>query len=587
MFDKIIKNGNIIDGSGLSAYKADIGIVKERIVKIGDLGGKDSQLVIDADGKYVTPGFIDMHSHADMVILAYPQMDSMIRQGITTFVGCQCGHSIAPVGKLWEGSQAFYDLLYRVSDKLTPDMYNRDYYSPSEKIIPIIESEYGFSPTWQTMGEFLDEIDRHGLSGNIITLSGYNTLRLNAADPDYATKLTSDEKFVIKRKIREALESGAFGMSTGLDYKPGVFADTDELVEMASELKPYDGIYFSHWRKTGPRFGTPKKQKKIDGIKEALEIGLRNNLQVQISHLSTGFDVFPSNDPFMQIAAAERTLQVIEEYVKQGANANFDVIPNITGGTVIFPDLASIFRPWYTITNGVSLFVNNLKYSDYLNQIKEFILAGKFFNLNPVVTPDWDEWMTVISHANLNYVGKTIKQIGIDNHSPSIDQVFELLVEDPRTKIFMASHSMNFPAVKLYLHHPLACVGNDTFVFDLKSTMSYNEEFPNRKPNPNTYCGFIKFLTELGMPNFEDSIQKITGKPASILGLSDRGLIKEGNRADLLLINFEELKTNENLIEPRIYPLGIETVLVNGTIVLDNYKQTGALPGGTIRSYSR
>ncbi len=587
MYDILIKNATIIDGTGDDARMGDVAIVGQRIVKIGQIEHGEANRVIDADGKVITPGFIDMHSHSDTVILAYRKMESMLHQGITTFVGCQCGHSIAPVGQWWEGSQAFYDLQCKISDKLYPDMYADDYYVPSADAIKLIEQEWGFRPDWSTMGAFLDEVDRQGLSGNMIALSGYNTLRMNAADPDEAAVLTDEQKKLLKTQIREAMESGAFGMSTGLDYKPGYFADTHELADMAAELKPYHGIYFSHWRKTGPRVGTPKKQKKIDGIKEVLEIGLLNEIQVQISHISSGYDVFPAKDEYMQEAAAIRTLQVVDEYLKRGVQGYMDVIPNITGGTIIAPDLVALFRPWYMQTHGITQFTRNLAYPDYRKQIMDTIQAGKFFRLNPVANPDWDENITVLQCKKAELIGKNLREIGVERRRNSLDTLFDLLMEDPQMKTFSSTFSMTEKSVQIFLNHPLASVGNDTFVFDLVSVMGYDPEFPIKKPNPNTYCGFIKFLTEFGMHRPEDSIWKITGLPAEILHLTDRGLIKEGYRADLVILDWERLKTNENFIEPRVYPDGVETVLVNGTLVIDHGRHTNQFPGGSIRCYNK
>ncbi len=587
MYDLLIKNGTLMDGTGADARSADIGIINGRIAAIGDLQNEQAGQVLDAAGKVVVPGFIDMHSHADNIILGYPQMESMLHQGITTFVGCQCGHSIAPVGGRWEGSQALFHLMDKASDKLFPDMYNKDYYADTAKILPLVEDEFGFSPTWKTMGDFLDEVDKKGLSGNMIVLSGYNTLRLLESEPDYPRPLTCREKDKIKGHIREAMDAGAFGLSTGLDYAPGAFCGTEELVEMAAELKPYDGIYFSHWRKTGLRAGTPKKQKKIEGIKEAMEIGRRNGVQVEISHLSNGFDIFPSRDDYMHVAAAERTLQIIDEYAASGLRVNFDVIPNITGGTILMSDLAAYFRPWVLYANGLSLFIRNLRHPDYRRQISDYIYAGKYFTINPNAQPDWDEWMSVIQSRNSGYMGKSIHEIALEKNISSLNACFDLMMEEPDIKIFMASHSMNIHAVRTYLRHPLATVGNDTFVFDLTGSLHYDPEFPRAKPNPNTYCGFIKYLTELGMPRMEDSIQKMSGKAAEILGLTDRGFLKEGYRADIVVLDLRNLATNENYVEPRTYPSGVEHVLVNGEFVLKDGTHTGKRPGGTIRRQTR
>lgn len=587
MFDYVFRNATIIDGTGSEAFTGDVALKDGRIETIAPLIESDATEVVDCVGKTLSPGFIDMHSHADAVILGYPRMESMVFQGITTFVACQCGHSIAPVGSLWEGSQALYHLYHAVSGNLYADMYGGINYSSSEKIIPLIEKEFGFSPRWESMGEFMDEVDAKGLSGNMITLAGYNTLRLINADPDKKTFLTDKQKDIIKGQIRECLEAGAFGMSTGLDYKPGIFAETTELIEMAEVLKRTGGIYFSHWRKTGLRSGTPKKQKKINGIREAMDIGLANDVQVQISHISNGYDVYPSRDDDVHRFVAEKTLAVVDGYHRKGCNVYFDVIPNIVVGTIIQPDLVSYFYPWLLLAGNRERFSKLLGYNDFRAHIRDYVLSGQYFWLNPVNNADWDEYMTVTACNEIDYVNKTISETAAQLGKSSIETVFDLLVNDPYTKVFMPTHSMNFEGIRTYLKHPLATVGNDTFVFDLVGSMHYDSDLPRVKPNPNTYCGFIKFLMELSPYEREEAVRRLTGLPADILGLSDRGYVKEGYRADILLLDFDNMQTRESYIEPRVYPKGVTDVFVNGVPVICNAQHTGEKPGGTIRSYKR
>lgn len=587
MYDIIIKNGTLIDGTGAPAVQADLAIAGDTIAAIGDLSGEEAKKVIDASGKTVTPGFIEMHSHADETLLAYPTMDSMLHQGITTFVGCMCGQSIAPIGKYWLANQAARDIFDEVTPKLYADMYSEDYYALSEDVIPLVRKYHGFDPSWHTFHEWLDTVDAHGTSGNIVTVLGYSTIRMNVMGPDGGRKPTEEEKALLKEHIHEALDAGAFGMSVGLDYKPGIFSDTEELLEMSRELHDDGGILFAHWRKTGLRAGTPKRQKKIDGITEILEIGLQNDIQVQISHLSKGYELYPANDDYLQRAASLRTLQVIDDYVARGVKANFDVIPNSTGGTMIAPDLITLFRPWYKLTGGITLFLHNLSGKDYRDQIKDTIYSGSYYILNPRVQPDWEEEITVIACSDPRFVNKTLKEAGRILGKETLDAMFDLLLIDPKTKIFRAAHDCNAESVKTFVQHPMATLGNDTFVFSDTSTVSYNPESPGNKPNPNTYCGFIKFLTELGGGDPVEMVRKLTGRPAEILHLTKRGTLTVGKKADILIIDWDHLKTNENVIEPVVYPEGIEHVLVNGVPVIENSIHTGALPGGVIRRQSR
>ena len=177
-FDTLILGGTVFDGTGAPGRRADVGIVGEKIAAIGDLSDAAAALTIDASGKVVTPGFIEMHSHADQTVLGYPTMDSMLHQGITTFVGCMCGQSIAPIGKYWLANQAMRDIFDALTPKLYADMYNEDYYALSEDVIPLVRFHCHFDPSWHTFHQWLDTIDAQGLSGNIVTVLGYSTVRM-------------------------------------------------------------------------------------------------------------------------------------------------------------------------------------------------------------------------------------------------------------------------------------------------------------------------------------------------------------------------------------------------------------------------
>lgn len=189
---------------------------------------------------------------------------------------------------------------------------------------------------------------------------------------------------------------------------------------------------------------------------------------------------------------------MIDEYVARGVRAGFDVIPNSTGGTMIAPDLITLFRPWYKFTGGVSLFLRNLNGQDYRQMIREAIFSGSYYILNPKVQPEWEDEIRIIRCAQRRYEGKTARQVGQMMGCDTLTALFELLLIDRRTQIFRAVHDANAESVKTFVGHPQATLGNDTFVFGATSTVAYDPESPGNKPNPNTYCGFIKFLTGLG-----------------------------------------------------------------------------------------
>ena len=579
MFDIIIKSGEIIDGAGKDFYISDIGIKDGIIEKIGDLNGDQAEKVINANGKSITPGFIDMHSHGDETLLIYPKMESKIMQGITTIVGGQCGISPAPIDKYWPFKYYEIDIL----DEIEPYVYSAGDMFLLENIKDKLKEAYNLDVDWKTFGDFLNKVEEKGISANYVPLVGHGQIRAQVMGKDYKRFATDEEIEKMKEYIKEAMESGAYGMSVGLDYVPGAYSSFEELLEVSKELKKYEGIYAAHWRKTGLRVGTPKKQKKIDGIIETLEIGKQLDIQVQLSHLTSGFEVFPSKNDFMMKSAAKATLQVIDEYLKDGVKVAFDVIPNIVGGIIIVPNLSAVFSPWIKQSGSLNQFINNLKALDYREQLIDIINSGKYYHINPVVLPDWDEFVTIIESTNKNYINKTMSEIAKINKKSSVEMIFDLLIEDPQAKIYAITQNMNMEIVKEFLRHPQATLCTDTFAFDIKGTWNSADENSGFFPAPNTYCAMIKYIKELGMERIEDTIRKATGKAAEVLGFTDRGLIMEGYKADILVIDMENLETNENYIESRVFPEGIEYVLVNGKVVIDKGKHTGKLAGKVIR----
>ena len=578
MLDIIIKKGKIIDGTGKDEYLSDIGVKDGKIEKIGNLEGTEATKVIDAKGKAVTPGFIDMHSHGDITCLIYPRMESKIMQGITTIVAGNCGNSIAPIDKYW--LMNYFEL--NILDEIEPWVYIPGFIFPVEQIKGKLKERYNLDIDWRTFGEFLNKVEKTGISANYVPLVGHGQIRTQVMGKDCIRYATDKEIAEMKGYVKEAMESGAYGVSVGLDYLPGIFANFAELLALAGEAKKYDGMYAAHWRKTGLRFGgNNKKQKKIDGIIETLEIGKQLDMQVQISHLSTGFDVYPTGNDHIMRAVAQATLQVIDGYLKKGVKAAFDVIPNIVGGIAISPKLAENLLPWLKQSGSLKQFAGNLKAKDYQMQVMEIINAGKWYGINPVAWPEWDESMKVTRSTNSKYIGKWISELAKIKNKSSLETVFDLLIEDPDIQVYSVTQNIHFESVKEFLRHPQATICTDTFAFDLKGT--WDSVF---MPGPNTYCAMIKYVKELGMDRIEDTIRKATGKAAEILGFSDRGLIQEGYKADILVMDIDNLKTNENYIAPRVFPEGIQYVLVNGEIVVDQGKHTGKLAGKVIRKHN-
>lgn len=575
--DIIIKDGSIVDGTGKDMYKDDIGIRDGRIVKIGRLDGYDAKKVIDGDGLIVSPGFIDMHSHGEITILMYPKAESSIMQGITTMVGGNCGISPAPLKDYW--LEQFWE--FDFWNEIQPYIFYQDAIQPLDKAKEVIEKKFDIDINWSTFGEFLDSVEKNGTSINYVPLVGHGQIRAQVMGMDSSRQATREEIKEMEGYIREAMESGAFGMSTGLDYAPGAYADTDEIIELAKVVKGYGGIYATHWRRTGIRKGTPKRPKKIKGIEEALEIGRKANIKVQISHLASGYEIYPEPAAALERASAYATLDVIDQAIKEGVDVAFDVIPNTSGGIGTTVYLITYFAPWLNQAGSVKRFAKNLLARDLRAYIKDFIMSGKWYTINPKVNPDWDKEIIILSSKIRDYEGKTLAQIAENKNVDPLDLLFDMIVEDPYIK--GKREFMNDEWVKVFLKHPRSMVCTDSFVFDDKGVWGIDTEIPYLLPHPNTYCAFPRYITTYGEDRIEDTIRRITGFPAEWLGITDRGVIKEGACADIVIFDRNGFKTNENYIETRNYPDGIYYVLVNGKLVVDKGTHTGELAGEVIR----
>ena len=578
MFDVLIKGGTVYDGSGRPAYTADIGVTDGCIAAIGTLTA-DAKEVIDASGKAVTPGFIDTHSHGDLTLPFYPEMESKVRQGITTIVGGQCGLSPAPCDKWWENQ--YYEQMQIL--ELSGNLLSAPLLARPEQLSPLMQRDFGAPIDWRSYAEFLAVVEQRGIGANYLPLVGHGAIRLQVLGEDYKRTATDAEIEQMKAYLRAALDAGAAGLSSGLDYQPDIYCDFRELKALCEVVAEYGRIYDPHWRKTGLREGTPKKQKKIGGIIEALELGLQTGVQVHLAHLSVGFDVFPADDSYMAAAAAKRTPAIIDEYRQKGVRVTHDTIPNVTGGIFLEPDLAIAFLPWIKPCGSVEHFAKNLQAADYRATIAKEIYAGKHYDLNPLDNPDWANTYTILRHGDGRYNGRKIGTLADELGREHLDFVFDLLAADPYTKVFQVTQRMNESSVREFVNDPHGTIGSDTYAFDDKAIIGNGVGMPPYYPSPNTYCAFVRYLLEYPQASFEASIYKVTGLPAKIFALADRGLLEVGKRADILVIDRDALRSNEDHIEPRVYPDGIEAVLVNGVAAVRGGVPTYSRSGMVLR----
>lgn len=577
MFDIVLKNGNIVDGTGKEAYIADIGIIGDKIAQIGKIEESQGVKIIDASGKYITPGFIDTHSHADSALFLFPDCESYLRQGITTFIGGNCGDSNAPINNVWVRKYWEYDMW----QDMDPFIYYPDIEQPVDRVKKIVFEKTGQEINWRTFGEYLNVISQKGTGANMVALLGHSQLRADVMGKDSNRKPGKEEMVKMKGHITEAMENGAWGLSVGRDYPPSAYAEMEEMEELLYHVKKYNGFMSIHWKRTGIRKNNAIRPNMLDGIIEALEYGLRTGIKVEISHLAIGFDIYPSNEGLEKCAARE-TLRVIDEYIEKGADVAFDVIPGTSGGICCQPYLISnFFTPWIKMSGTIENFIANLRINEYRENLVSTIYEGKWFNINPKINPEWDKKIIITKSSNDKYVNRTIYDIAKKDGVDSVERVMSLLIEDPE---IMINKEPRFASSALeLLKHSRASVCTDTYSFDIKGIYGLESECPELLPHTHTYCAFPKYILEFGMNNIEDTIRKITGFPAEFIGIKNRGLIKENYFADILIIDYKNLRTKENYIEPRNFPEGINYVFVNGQIAVDNSQYTGNRAGRVLR----
>lgn len=573
MYDYIIKQGKIIDGTGAAGYTADLAMKDGKIAFIGDLQGEyEGNVVIDGAGKIVTPGFINMHSHGDQTLFLFPRGESTVKQGITTSYCGNCGATPGPMDKVWV--RKFWE--YDAWDEVDPYVESPNTILPREQVVPVIEKYFGVKIDWSTMGQYMSKLENIGISYNYIPNVGHGDIRAQVLGGENR-KPDADEMKTMMGYLDQALSEGVWGMTTGMDYAPGNYADLDELTTLVNLVKAADGIYTTHWKNRGKT-----SDMRIAGLQEGFEVARRTGARLHMNHLSDLYYTQPMTPEETPQSRAQRTLQFIDEARAEGISFIFDVIPNVDAGFEYIPYLAGYFMPWIRISGTVEKFIENLKKRDFSQWLKDWLLSGRGGLINPGKFPEWSKWLIILQAKNPDYSGKTIAEIcGSSGDMDPVDTVLRLLREDPmmRTRV----SRFHPEVVKTLLRHDLALVGIDAFNFDGAGTFGCKKDFPDILVHPNTYYSMVNYLLHFGEDRMEESIRKITGKPADWLRLEDRGYLKEGYWADVNILSPEELDTRENYIDPVQFPEGISHVFVNGTMVIRDGEHTEARPGKIIR----
>lgn len=534
-FDLVLRGGTVVDGTGSDPFPADVGIRGERIAAIGNLHGASASCVIEAAGLCVAPGFIDIHTHSDISLPYNPQQTSALAQGITTQVVGNCGIAMGMI----TDEPVF--------------AYERRWLAP-----------YGIRVTWEgRLRRFYELVQERGTATNIIPQVAHGTLRKRVMGMERRTP-TSAEMNRMRELMEQAVEDGVWGFSTGLEYAPGSYAQTEEIIDLAKVAARYGLFYSTHLRDEADRL--------VEAVQEALRIGEEAGIPVQLSHHKA--------DGEHNWGLVQRTLQMVEEARARGLDVMLDQYPYDAYLTSL---LTGILPDWAT-EGGPDAVVERLQSPATRQQIIAEILA---------MHPDWDSttegshWARVViavARNNRDLQGKSILQIAWERGCHPVECVLDILVEE-HTFVSAARFTLSEEDVRTVLRHPLTMIGSDAIATAPLGKMSVDRVHPrNYGTFPRVLGRYVRDLRVLSLP---EAVHKMTGLPAQRLGLRDRGVLREGAIADITVFNPLTVRDLSTFAEPHQRPLGIEYVLVRGKLALQHGVPTGVLVGQVLLKPAR
>jgi N-acyl-D-amino-acid deacylase len=496
-YDLVIKNGLIVDGTGEPAYAGDIAIRGDRIVKIGNVKGSRATETIEASGLVVTPGFIDVHTHCDRGIKRVPTVDNYIHQGVTTVIGGNCGGHPFPLAELFR------------------------------------------------------DLEEEGISINFGCLIGHNTIRREVMEYKMEAP-TKEEMAQMKTLIDQEMRAGGLGFSTGLSYLPGIYSKTEELVELASVISPYDGIYASHIR--------DQAQLITEAITEAIEVGEKNGITVQISHIKLADDSVWGE--------TERITKPVEDARERGVNVFLDQYPY----TATSSGFTSSFPSW-AFEGGRNQFLERTKNPEIYTKIKAYIIERRLASTKGI-----NKLETIYIANSSNYgesEGKNLQDILLSRgKEPTVENGADLIIEiEKNGGASCVFFQMDEKDVEDLMKLPYNMHASDGSV----------QEIGRGVPHPRNYGTFPRvishYVREKGVLSLEEAVRKMTSLPADVFKLKDRGKLKEGMYADVCVFDFENFNDRATFSNPHQYSQGLSYVIINGEIVVQEDTHTNKRSG--------
>lgn len=546
-YDIILSNGRILDGCGNPWYWGDLAIQQGRIVEIASPGTLQGKHTIDVAGRFVTPGFIDIHTHSDLSILVNRLAESAVRQGVTTQLIGNCGMSPAPA--------------------------DEEHLTELRRYWGSISDQPEVNWNWRSFGQYLHTLQEGGLGINLASLVGHGALRIGVIGLDEANPTKADLERMHKH-LEEAMQSGAFGMSTGLVYPPGCYASTDEIIALCKVVTKYHGIYASHIR--------GERETILEAVTEAIHIGREAGVAVQISHNAPKFGAPCDASANLHLVEEARALG---QDVTVDNDVHTDLAPALTGGL-----------PQHIQDLPANEIAALLQVPQKRLEIRTEIVLDQKPAFGPVGLLKHGQWQRItMLHAprSPELIGKTIQAIAVERGQDPFDTYFDLIIENGHAAeaIFDYIDEVN---IRILLKHPAVMISSDGEV--LAPYGPLNDPPPYSPCSYGEFPGVLeRFVRDEPVLTLQEAIRKMTSFPAQRLGLHDRGVLRQGAWADIVVFDLQRIHDRATNLYPHTYPFenyphqypqGIDYVYVNGIMVVNGEEHTKALPGQVLRRRS-
>ncbi len=527
MLDLLISGGTVYDGSGAPGRRADVGVRGDTIVAVGDLTGREAVRTLDAAGLAVAPGFIDLHTHSDLAPFFMPDLAPKLRQGVTTDVIGLDGMAAAPI---------------------------RPEHVPAwRRQFGALAGDPDVAWDWRTVGEYLDQLQAARPAINLALSAPHGSIRLYVVGPD-ERPATPNELRAMQALTRECLEAGCFGLSGGLIYPPGCYADTAELIEVCRVVAEFGGHFAVHVRSEGTRIE--------ESYAEIVRVGRASGARIHFSHCK----VIGARNRHK----VPRILELMERATADGVPVTFEQYPYNAGSTM----LSAVLPPW-AHSGGTEALLARLRDPAQRERMRREIADPDAPFENMVDHAGWDRIYvsSVVSEANAGAVGRTIGALAAERRVDPLDYVADLLLAE-EGRVGMVLFTMDEAQIAEIMRSPFHLVGSDGLL--------------GGSPHPRVYGTFPRvlgrYVREQGVLPLETAINHMTGASAASLGLRDRGLIREGLRADLVVFDPATVLDTATYEQPRQYPVGIPHVVVNGRLAVENGELTGERAGTALRA---